>query len=266
MPIRFDAELERGLASYEDVLGKWWLRQSLNGAHVRAYRRIARYIHDSFQRPLRRIVDYGCGTGALLSRLARRYPRAAVLGLDGSSFMLELARRRIARQGRACAGRVRLLRTPLPSFTPPAAAADLAVYAFPNIVPDAPGGSFLAHAHRLTPAERHILDRLSGEREDLLRDRLIALDLRSLLKRGGYCVRVEYAAVRRDQLSPAELLRTGMEEGSLDIAVGRHRPRTWFRVVASSWFRSEVMNDVKHQAGTREGGPSGYAITILRAV
>ena len=108
--------------------------------------------------------------------------------------------------------------------------------------------------------------RISAHAPTLLRDRLIALDLRSLLKRGGYCVRIEYAAVRRDQLGHDELLRAGMEEGSLDTAVGRHRPRTWFRLVASSWFRSEVMNDVKHQAGTRERGPSGYAITVLRAV
>jgi SAM-dependent methyltransferase len=226
MPIRFDAELERGLASYEDVLGKWWLRQSRNGAHVRAYRRIARYIHDSFRRPLRRIIDYGCGTGALLSRLAWRYPRTALLGLDGSSFMLELARRRIARQGRACAARVRLLRTPLPSFALPAAEADLAVYAFPNIVPDAPGGSFLADAHRLTPAERYILDSLAGERaacarEDLLRNRLIALDLRSLLKSGGYCVRVEYAAVAPTNCSAPEWRRDPSISPSDATARGR---------------------------------------------
>jgi SAM-dependent methyltransferase len=271
MRIDFDTELERGLESYEDVLGRWWLRQSENAAHRRAYSRIARYVHDSFHRPLRLIVDYGCGTGALLSRLAWRYPRARLVGLDGSAFMLEQARRRIRRLGPGVIDRIRLQRIELPGFGPQRELADLVVFAFPNIVPAQPEG-FRPHAHRLTADERYIVRALAhasdapGGHGDGLRDRLIALNLRNLLKPGGYCVRVEYCGARRDELSRRDLARAGMEEGSLDLTIEGRRPRQWFRLVASTWFRSGVMEDVAHQHGSNRTGPGGYVITVLRAV
>jgi trans-aconitate 2-methyltransferase len=44
----------------------------------------------------RRIVDLGCGSGNVTLLLAQRWPRARVLGLDGSSEMLARARSRSA--------------------------------------------------------------------------------------------------------------------------------------------------------------------------
>jgi len=44
----------------------------------------------------RRVLDVGCGTGALLRRLLERYPEAEGIGLDVSSAMLDVARRRLA--------------------------------------------------------------------------------------------------------------------------------------------------------------------------
>jgi SAM-dependent methyltransferase len=41
-----------------------------------------------------RILDAGCGTGEISSRLAQRYPRASVLGVDILDVHLEMARRR----------------------------------------------------------------------------------------------------------------------------------------------------------------------------
>jgi len=41
-----------------------------------------------------RIIDLGCGTGALTSKLADAYPGARVLGIDTSSQMLEEAKKR----------------------------------------------------------------------------------------------------------------------------------------------------------------------------
>jgi SAM-dependent methyltransferase len=272
MRIDFDAELQRGLKSYEDVLARWWLAQSEDSAHRRAFSRIARYIHDSFQMPLRLVVDYGCGTGALLARLAWRYPDARFLGLDGSAFMLRQAERRIARRGSTFRKRIRLLQTPLPDFDLPGPLADLVVYAFPNIVPAEPSGDFRSEARRLPRGESRILEffgkrpRSESSYEDQLRDRLIALNLRGLLKRGGYCVRVEYSAARRDELSGIDQLRAGMEEGSLDVPIRGIRPTQWFRLVASSWFRSGVMEDVAHQQGRRAFSGGGYTITVLRAV
>lgn len=43
-----------------------------------------------------RILDGGCGTGEISSRLAERYPRADVLGVDVLEVHLDLARRRHA--------------------------------------------------------------------------------------------------------------------------------------------------------------------------
>jgi malonyl-CoA O-methyltransferase len=42
-----------------------------------------------------RIVDLGCGTGALFGELRRRYPRAALVGIDAALPMLREARARV---------------------------------------------------------------------------------------------------------------------------------------------------------------------------
>ena len=46
--------------------------------------------------PGRQLVDLGCGPGNITFRLARRWPGAAVLGLDGAPQMLAVARQRAA--------------------------------------------------------------------------------------------------------------------------------------------------------------------------
>ena len=43
-----------------------------------------------------RLVDLGCGPGNISFRLAERFPRASVLGLDGAAAMLEVAKRELA--------------------------------------------------------------------------------------------------------------------------------------------------------------------------
>ncbi len=53
-----------------------------------------------------RILEVGCGTGRNLCNLARRFPRAAITGLDLSPAMLDLAARKTAAYG----SRVRLVR------------------------------------------------------------------------------------------------------------------------------------------------------------
>lgn len=44
-------------------------------------------------------LDLGCGSGDILERFARKYPKARFTGLDGSASMLELAKARMARAG-----------------------------------------------------------------------------------------------------------------------------------------------------------------------
>ena len=48
-----------------------------------------------------RVLDVGCGTGDLARAAARRVPEGAVLGLDLSEVMIEIARRDAAAQGLA---------------------------------------------------------------------------------------------------------------------------------------------------------------------
>ncbi|HXJ09145.1 MAG TPA: class I SAM-dependent methyltransferase [Burkholderiales bacterium] len=47
-------------------------------------------------RPTDRVLDIGCGTGELLSRLAAKYPEARLSGLDPVPEMLEMARRKLS--------------------------------------------------------------------------------------------------------------------------------------------------------------------------
>lgn len=46
-------------------------------------------------RPTDRVLDVGCGTGALLHHLARTYPHAHLVGVDPVPAMLAVARRRL---------------------------------------------------------------------------------------------------------------------------------------------------------------------------
>ena len=61
-----------------------------------------------------RILDLGCGPGNIGFRLARSYPGAAVIGLDGAAAMLQLAQRRLAEEG-DLAGRLSFVERCLPS-------------------------------------------------------------------------------------------------------------------------------------------------------
>jgi len=58
-----------------------------------------------------RIVDTACGAGLGLSRLAEHYPSCEIVGVDGDTHSVEIARRTIADAG--IADRVRLVVSPL---------------------------------------------------------------------------------------------------------------------------------------------------------
>jgi SAM-dependent methyltransferase len=275
----FDTELARGLASYNDALGEWWYAQAENRAHQYAYRNIAGFIRRSFPQAPRLIVDYACGPGSLLSRLAMQFTASRLIGIDGSRFLLNVARGRLMRRGLLQSGRISLWEKSLPCFDLPRGIADLVVFAFPNVVPSSAQDS-ARDASLLDADDAEILDELSQPRDSeiqgsedlaviraaLLRDRLVSLNMRHLLRAGGFCVRIEYGNARREELPQLELMRTGMEEGSLDCGVNGRRPAQWFRVVASCYFRSTVMDDVYQQTGDPNDRTGGYFITVLRAI
>jgi trans-aconitate 2-methyltransferase len=74
---------------------------------------VERLAHLCGDDPGPRLVDLGCGPGNISFLLARRFPQAAVLGLDGAPRMLHTAEQRLAAEP-ALAGRLRFERALLP--------------------------------------------------------------------------------------------------------------------------------------------------------
>ncbi len=88
--------------------------------------------------PRPRIVDVGCGTGALALEAAARWPGAEVEATDVSAGMLAVAARTVASAGTAGA-RVHLTRAPADRLPFPDGSADLALAAFVlQLVPSRP--------------------------------------------------------------------------------------------------------------------------------
>lgn len=70
---------------------------------------IALTLHHLPEQPPERVLDVGCGTGALLAPLAERYPAARLVGVDPSREMLEIARGRLPAAVALVAGRAEAL-------------------------------------------------------------------------------------------------------------------------------------------------------------
>jgi SAM-dependent methyltransferase len=252
---------------YNGEMARWWQRRSMDYSHRRAYRKIADFIRDSYRRDPRMIVDYACGAGNLLSLLSYRFPHSRLVGLDGSSYLLGLALRRLSRLPRSSSMRISLIEAALPRHNFLHGQADLVIFCFPNMTPSADEENEREGRNGLKPSDGAIAKYLAPKAfRALERSRGIAYNLRRLLIPGGICVRVEYATINRHEFSPAELLTVSFEEGSLDTKVAGWRPRPWFRVQASAYFRSRVLEDVYQHTGDESDRNGGYLITILRAV
>jgi len=252
---------------YNGESAHWWLQRSLDGAHKHAYRGVADFIRASYSRDPRLIIDYACGAGNLLSLLSFRFPNSKMIGLDASSFLLRMARRRFSRLPAGCARRISLAEVPLPNFSLQRNRADLVVFCFPNMTPYSDEDEALQEGLRRHAGDWMIAKELEPEVPHVLEwNRSISHNLRLLLIRGGICVRVEYATMQRHELSPSELMHVSFEEGSLDIEVKGKKPRQWFRLLASTYFRSRVLEDVFEQTADERDKNGGYLITVLRAI
>jgi len=264
---RANSKLDAGFP-YDEETGRWWLERSTDAAHRRAYKNIAAFIQNSFVRLPKVIVDYACGAGNLIFLLSCCFPFSKLVGLDGSSLLLGSAMRRFSRLPRSRAGPISLIETALPSIDLLRAQADLVVFCFPNMVHSSAGPEMKSWTTCLSKDDREIAESLA-QGEDahvLMQSRCISLNLRQLLLWGGICVRVEYATMQRHELSRPELLQVSFEEGSLDFPVQGRKPRQWFRVLASAYFRSQVLEDVYQQTGDDRDRNGGYLITVLRAI
>ena len=78
-------EYAAGAGTYDK---KWWFYVESTTSET-----VARLKMD----PTDSVLDVGCGTGALLSRLAARFPAAPLAGLDPVSEMLDIARTKLSR-------------------------------------------------------------------------------------------------------------------------------------------------------------------------
>jgi SAM-dependent methyltransferase len=279
--IDFDEELGTGPETYNQALGKWWLRQSDDPAHARAYDKITEHVQSFISSPPRRIVDYACGSGHMLARLYQLYPKTHLLGIDGSTFLLDQARERLQAQGKDWQGRVELIETRLPDFSLPAGRADLCLFIFPNIVPDQDGdmeeehefwpgdlaaAEYLSKAREPDPEEETVEDDPETVYDSLLTDHTIARNLRSLLHKGGLCVRADYSNADRDELTDLVQKRLAFEEGSLGVSVNRHRAKQYFKAVDCFYCESDVLEDVYHQTRDDDDKEGGYFVTTLKAL
>ena len=77
-----------------------------------------------------RVLDIGCGTGALAGAVAVRWPRARVTGVDISAGMLAIAARTVEELPGSAGDRVALVHAPAEALPFPDGAFDVAVTAF----------------------------------------------------------------------------------------------------------------------------------------
>jgi hypothetical protein len=161
--------------------------------------------------------------------------------------------------------------------------ADLAVFVFPNIVAnDSDQPYFNRHGYR-HPADSVVGRRLATLREpdpeeetctsdpeqffdELMTNRVVARGLRRLVRKGGHCVRVEYANSIREGLTELVQDRTAFEEGSLTRSYGGKKSERFFEYLFNDYHRSKVIEDVYHQTGDEDDKEGGYMIGLLRAI
>ena len=281
--IDFDDELDGGPNTYNQTLGQWWLSQSSDRPHKYAYRKIARHLVSFFGHPPDRIIDYACGAGHMLTRLYRCFPNSRLTGIDGSSLLLKLACKRLQFLGQDWRQRVQLIETNLPDFSLTRGQADVLLFVFPNIVPDPDlpdpeegkeshppddraVADYLALTREPNPEEETVEDDPETLCDSLITDNLISRNLRSLLKKGGVCIRADYANAPRNELTQLVRQRLAFQEGSLQESVNGLRAEQLFKVVGSTYYRSKVLNDVYHQTRDKTDKDGGYLLTTLVAL
>jgi SAM-dependent methyltransferase len=300
----FTRALLRGHVSYDATVGTWWESRAADTAHARAYRHVAEYTRDAVTAALKKakpknasplIVDYACGGGHYLLELARLMPQARIVGLDGSRKLLALAAARCEAAGidaalvpaeeafAALGPRVRLVRTTLPNFKLPKGQADAVAFVFPNIAPgpndqalfdrngylnraDTAVGTMLARFREMDPEDEVSTEDPELRLDGLMTDRVLARNIRGLLKKGGTWIKVDYANAPRHELTELSQWRCRFAECALEVPIKGKHSELLFRIGGNVFRRSTVILDVYHQTKDPSDKKGGYFITDFEAV
>jgi len=281
--VDFKKELRTNFRGYNTTLTRWWNIRACNKSHCNAYRNIANYVTTHVDLIPSLVIDYGCGTGRLLGEIAVRFVDTKFIGIDGSSAMLKTAKTYLKKKAPDLLNRIKLLKAPLPIRLLLGKRADLVTFTFPHILSnlyDLDLNSFLElltyseieNAMILTEDEgmEEVSNEYNDEDPDLLQsllvNRVISKNLRSLVKRGGYCLRVELANAKREEFPEIFQKRFSFQEGSLDKSLSDQSLQQPFELVRSEYHRSKVMEDAYEQTGDESDRKGGYWISLLRAL
>ena len=296
--IDFDKQLARGAKAYDNEVGQWWLKRSEDIVHRRAYDAIAKHFVTAVKKAGYArgvIVDYACGSGPLLERLAKLLPEARIVGIDGSVKLLSITAERLRAQGVDAAvvaardafandgPRIRLVQSGLPSFKFPRGHADALMFCFPNITAhasdqphydrhgykqrgDAAVAKMLSRFREMDPDDEVSTFTAKEQYDDLLTHKVISRDLRALMKPGGLLTRVEYANCNRGELTQWTTWRMLFCEGALDEPIKDAHAETIFQYQSNRYTRSQVILDVYHQTRNKDDRAGGYFIADFIAV
>jgi SAM-dependent methyltransferase len=229
------------------------------------------------------VIDYGCGNGRLLGALAARFVDTKFIGIDGSSAMLKTAKTYLKNKSPDLLNRIKLLKAPLPIRLLLGKRADLVTFTFPHILSNLYDLDLNSFLELLTYSEienamilaedkgmKEVSNQYTDEDPDLLQsllvNRVISKNLRSLVKRGGYCLRVELANAKREEFPEIFQKRFSFQEGSLDRSLSDQGVQQPFELVRSEYHRSKVMEDAYEQTGDESDRKGGYWISLLRAL
>jgi SAM-dependent methyltransferase len=281
--VDFEKELRTNFRGYNTTLTRWWNIRACNNSHCNAYRNIANYVTTHVDLIPSLVIDYGCGTGRLLGEIAVRFVDTKFIGIDGSAGMLKTAKTYLTKEAPNLLNRIKLLKAPLPTKLLLGKRADFVTFTFPHILSnlyDLDLNSFLEYLtyseieNAVILSEGKGVEGVSKENTDedpdllqsLLVNRVISKNLRSLVKRGGYCLRVELANARREEFPEIFQKRFSFQEGSLDKSLSDQSLQQPFELLRSEYHRSKVMEDAYEQTGDESDRKGGYWISLLRAL
>lgn len=294
--IDFDSLLHQGTTTYDSAVGSWWLQRAMDQAHRKAYQHIVQFALQACQKhelAPQRIVDYACGAAPLLKEIQKVWNKTALVGLDGSQNLLSTAAKALkpkaklhssARKAlKASHPGIHLAASTLPYFQMPKKTCDLAFFVFPNLVPDPSHldqfndngyshakdneiARMLARFREMDPEDETDVHDPDDYFDELMTARVFSRHLRSLLKKGGLCIRVDYTQAPRDQLSDLTQWRCLFMEGALQTPIKGQKSPAFFRLLNSEYRKSKVIEDVYHQTGNPDDKRGGYMINLFQAI